>query len=112
LLALSGALWASGTRVGEGTYGAFLDRVDVEVVNVDVVVTNARREPVLDLVAGDFELLVDGKPVEVTYFSAPAPSPAAPPAASADATASSPPGGAGSRPPTSRQRRPRPRRSS
>src|SRR5688572_2273247 len=53
------------------TYAGFLDRVDVEVVNVDVVVTDAKRQPVLDLALEDFELLVDGQPVEVSYFASP-----------------------------------------
>lgn len=60
---------------------AFTDRVEVEVVNVDVIVTeggdrNGRR--VLDLSQDDFEILVDGRPVAIEYFSPPRLGPAQP----------------------------------
>ena len=46
----------------------FVDSVDVQVVEVDVVVTDRKGRPVKDLTREDFELFVDGQPVEVTNF--------------------------------------------
>ena len=46
----------------------FVDTVDVQVVEVDVVVTDKKGRPVKDLKREDFELYVDGRPVEVTNF--------------------------------------------
>jgi VWFA-related protein len=63
----------------------FAESVEVEVVNVDVIVTDRKGGRVLDLGKDDFELLVDGIPVAVEYFAAPrrsSPAPApTPPAA-------------------------------
>ncbi|MBP9145635.1 MAG: VWA domain-containing protein [Thermoanaerobaculia bacterium] len=49
----------------------FAERVDVEVVNVDVVVTDKAKQRILDLGRDDFELLVDGRPVAIEYFAGP-----------------------------------------
>jgi VWFA-related protein len=49
----------------------FAERVEVEVVNVDVIVTDREKRRVLDLNEDDFELLVDGRPVPIEYFAAP-----------------------------------------
>ena len=38
------------------------------VVNVDVYVTDAKGNRVTDLTAADFEVLEDGRPVEITNF--------------------------------------------
>ena len=46
----------------------FFDTLDVEVVNVEVVVTDADGQPVRGLTRDDFELLEDGTPVEITNF--------------------------------------------
>lgn len=54
--------------------GTFGERVDVEVVNVDVVVTERSGRRVTDLAREEFELLVDGRPVPIEYFAAPPPS--------------------------------------
>lgn len=48
----------------------FADVVHVNVVNVDVRVTDKAGDPVTDLEVGDFELLEDGKPVEISNFYA------------------------------------------
>ena len=58
---------------GSATLGAqpnqtFIDTVDVQVVEVDVVVTDRKGRPVKDLAREDFELYVDGQPVEITNF--------------------------------------------
>lgn len=55
----------------------FGERVEVEVVNVDVVVTDAGGERITDLQREDFRIEVDGKPVPIDYFSAPGSRPAA-----------------------------------
>ena len=46
----------------------FVESVDVQVVEVDVVVTDKKGRPVKGLTRGDFELYVDGQPVEVANF--------------------------------------------
>lgn len=46
----------------------FVESVDVQVVEVDVVVTDRKGRPVKGLTLGDFELYVDGQPVEITNF--------------------------------------------
>jgi len=44
-------------------------QVEVHVVNVDVTVTDAKGNPVVDLTKDDFEILEDGVPQKVTNFS-------------------------------------------
>jgi VWFA-related protein len=51
-------------------YGAFLDTVEVRVVNVDVIVTDKSGVFVPGLTREDFVLKVDGKPVELSNFAA------------------------------------------
>ena len=46
----------------------FFETVEVRVVNVEVVVTDRDGEPVYGLTRDDFELLEDGRPVEITNF--------------------------------------------
>jgi VWFA-related protein len=76
----------------------FSERVEVEVVNVDVVVTDKAERRILDLVRDDFEILVDGRPVAIEYFAGPrlagvtAP---APPAPASAVSAETPPGASG-----------------
>ncbi len=43
--------------------------VDVQVVNVDVTVTDTDGKPVMDLTKDDFEILEDAKPQKITNFS-------------------------------------------
>jgi VWFA-related protein len=43
--------------------------VDVNVVNVDVTVTDRSGKPVMDLSRDDFEIFEDGKPMRVSNFS-------------------------------------------
>ncbi|MFQ5350877.1 MAG: VWA domain-containing protein, partial [Thermoanaerobaculia bacterium] len=45
-----------------------LETVEVRVVNVDVVVSDAEGRPVRGLEREDFELLVNGRPVALDYF--------------------------------------------
>ena len=44
-------------------------RVEVNYVEVDAFVTDAQGNPVTDLMAGEFEVLEDGKPQKVSAFS-------------------------------------------
>jgi len=48
----------------------FLDVVEVQVVNIDVWVTDKQGNPVEGLTREDFEVYQDGEPVEVTNFYA------------------------------------------
>jgi VWFA-related protein len=48
----------------------FFEAIDVNVVSIDVVVTDRKGVPVTGLKQEDFEVLEDGKPVEVTNFYA------------------------------------------
>lgn len=54
---------------------AFTERVDVEIVNLDVVVTDQRGHPVGGLSRDDFELLVDGQPTPIANFYVEVPTP-------------------------------------
>lgn len=77
---------------------SFADVVEVNVVNIDVHVTDRSGRPVTDLRREDFEVREDGKRVELTNFRSPdeikaeaaaAPAPAPAPDASATAVAPS-----------------------
>jgi VWFA-related protein len=48
----------------------FSDEIEVSLVNLEVVVTDKGGKPIPDLRKEDFEVLEDGKPVEVTNFYA------------------------------------------
>ncbi len=49
----------------------FGESLDVEVVNVDVIVTDHSGRRVTDLEIDEFQLFVDGQPVAVDYFAPP-----------------------------------------
>ncbi|HEV8580821.1 MAG TPA: VWA domain-containing protein [Thermoanaerobaculia bacterium] len=71
---------------------SFGETVEVDVVNVEVYVTDKNGRRITDLQKGDFQLLEDGKPMEIAHFTSlvpPAPdaSPAAAPAAPREAAA-------------------------
>jgi len=81
---LIGALPLAGpsdARAQEPAAG-FGETVEVEVVNLDVQVTDAAGRPLLGLGAADFEVLQDGRPVEIRNFAAPRVAPPTPPEAS------------------------------
>lgn len=71
--------------------------VRVNVVNVEVVVTDAKGHQVLGLAAGDFEVREDGKQVPITNFYASGP--AVPPVAAPEAAAPVPQEAAAPEPP-------------
>jgi VWFA-related protein len=59
------------TAAAAGTEGAvFFESLDVNVVNVDVYVTDRDDKPVTGLTADDFELSEDGRPIRVSNFYA------------------------------------------
>ena len=47
----------------------FSEVIDVRVVNIEVVVTDRQGNRIHDLEASDFELLVDGEPTPIDYFT-------------------------------------------
>jgi len=70
-------LWApalvaqeDAAELEEGDDGLFIEAVDVNVVNVDVYVTDKKGNRITGLTADDFELFENGQPVEVTNFYA------------------------------------------
>ena len=54
----------------ESVEGQFFEAIDVSVVNVDVFVTDRRGNRIRGLTVDDFELLEDGKPIQITNFYA------------------------------------------
>ena len=48
--------------------GPFRDTIDVEVIEIDVMVTDRRGPPVRGLERDDFELRVDGRPIKISNF--------------------------------------------
>lgn len=84
------AAQAPAARPEEEPSGVFSDVVDVQVVNIDVRVTDAEGKPVHGLGREDFVVRQDGRPVEIVNFYAvedgspvPAPDEPAPPSAEA-----------------------------
>ena len=48
--------------------GIFFETVDVNLVNLEVYVTDKKGNPIEDLTADDFEILEDKRPVKITNF--------------------------------------------
>jgi VWFA-related protein len=77
LLGSAGSMFA-GTAAGPAAVppkkpereDLFLETVNVSVVNVDVYATDKKGEPIRGLSKDDFEILENGKPVEITNFFA------------------------------------------
>lgn len=67
LLALSPAL-AQEPTPEPAEEETFFESIDVEVVNLEVFVADREGKPVSGLTREDFEVVEDGKPVEVTNF--------------------------------------------
>ena len=68
LLALGATADAARAQqdIADATFGEI---VEVQLVNVEAWVTDSRGNPVIGLTVDDFEVLEDGKPVEISYFS-------------------------------------------
>jgi VWFA-related protein len=56
---------------GQEPPARFVRALYVDLINVDVYVTDRSGQAVTGLQAADFELLVDGEPVAITHFQAP-----------------------------------------
>lgn len=68
-------IWFAGSVIaqeedGFGPEGFFLDKVDVNLINVDVFVTDKNGRRINGLRPEDFEIFQDGKPMEITNFAA------------------------------------------
>ena len=79
-----------------GDLESFRDSLRVDLVEVEAVVTDRRERRVTDLTRDDFEVLEDGRPVELTHFAGAgggesSPPSAAPPVASAATAVPAPP---------------------
>ncbi|MEM7588006.1 MAG: hypothetical protein AAF560_31750, partial [Acidobacteriota bacterium] len=48
----------------------FSESIDVDIVNLDVVVTDKQGKPITGLTREDFTIFEDGEPMELTNFSA------------------------------------------
>lgn len=73
LSALALMLWTTGSAFAQEEPAAdaiFIDRVDVNVVNVEVFVTDNKGRRVAGLTADDFAITEDGQPVEISNFYA------------------------------------------
>ena len=68
---MSFAFFIAPSIVGQnfGPLPPLTAHVEVNVVNVDVTVTDHHGKPVMDLTKDDFEIFEDGKPMTVTNFS-------------------------------------------
>lgn len=67
------AIWASSSpaqETAQETDESFAETIEVSVVNLEVFVTGRNGEPIPDLKREDFQVLEDGKPVEITNFFA------------------------------------------
>ena len=67
---MSFAQQSDGSAVQEPDEGFFFESVDVNVVNVDVYVTDKKGNPVTGLTKDDFSVFENGRPVELTNFYA------------------------------------------
>ena len=59
--------------VADRSRSSYVDSVDVNQVNVEVLVTGRKGRRIVDLGRDDFELFEDGRRVEITHFRAPKP---------------------------------------
>jgi len=69
LLLLAAALAVSASGQQPADLPRVTGSVETTVVNLDVVVTDKKGNPVLGLKADDFEIRHDKKPVTITNFS-------------------------------------------
>jgi VWFA-related protein len=86
-LFLSLACLPAGAQDAPTAEETFSDQIEVSLVNLEVIVTDKSGKPLPDLRKEDFEVLEDGKPVEVTNFYAESGQQAAATAAAADTAA-------------------------
>jgi len=70
LVVLLSLLAPSAGAQGDADSGLFFDTVDVNVINVEVIVTDAEGNPMTGLTREDFELYEDGERMELSNFFA------------------------------------------
>ena len=70
LAALPAAAQAPASPEASTKEETFFESIDVQVVNVEVFVTDRQGQRVSGLTRDDFEIVEDGKPVEITNFFA------------------------------------------
>ncbi|MEE8524903.1 MAG: VWA domain-containing protein, partial [Thermoanaerobaculia bacterium] len=68
-LVLAAVVTAQETE-SDAPEGSFTDSVDVNVVNIEVFVTDGKGNPLTGLGREDFEIFEDGRPVSITNFYA------------------------------------------
>ena len=70
-LLFAALVWAAAPAPGQEVEipEVFSETIDVRVVNVEVVVTDRQGNRVQGLKPSDFELLVDGQPTPIAYFT-------------------------------------------
>ena len=61
---------AQESTTPEGEESGYFEEIAVEIVNVEVYVTDRDGNPIDDLTMDDFEVLEDGRPVELLNFYA------------------------------------------
>ena len=66
---LSVALGASAARAQQKSEPTFRESVEVRVMDLDVAVTDAKGQPVLDLKKENFRVRIDGKDMPIDYFT-------------------------------------------
>lgn len=64
-----GLAWAVAAQTETPRPPQFADEIEVRVIDVDVVVTDRRGNPITNLTREDFELYENGKRLEIPYFS-------------------------------------------
>jgi len=72
LVAVPGLLSTPTASSQEPTerHGIFIDTIDVSLINIEVVAVDKQGNPVTGLTRDDFEVSVDGRPIEITNFFA------------------------------------------
>ncbi len=68
LTVLCGSIIAVAPSSAQQTSTSFTESIDVDLINVEVVVTDKQGEPITDLTRDDFEIFEDGQAMEVTNF--------------------------------------------
>jgi VWFA-related protein len=79
--------WVTADDQVDQPSAAFFMPVDVQLVNVEVVVTDGNGAPIPGLTEADFEVLEDDTPVEISHFFASLPPPEQPDGGGAVSTA-------------------------
>ncbi|HVS01927.1 MAG TPA: VWA domain-containing protein [Thermoanaerobaculia bacterium] len=88
---LAVALLAATSAAAAEAPPAFAERIEVQLIDVEVLVTDRHGVPVTDLRREDFRVFEDGAEVPITHFSRHVAAPAGAPAAAGEEVAETPP---------------------